>query len=63
MTKRNSPAPAALDDTRLEQIYSQIANLLRELNPELTDAEVEAALARVLFYAEREHQYQRPRHA
>lgn len=48
-----------VDDTRLEEIYAQLRALIRELDPDLSDDDVEAALTRMLYYAERERRLKR----
>jgi len=42
------------DDAKYAEICAKLKELIRELDPELTDEAVDLALTRVLFYAERE---------
>lgn len=43
-----------VDEARLAEIYRQIRGLVRELDPELSDQDVDAAVTRLFFYAQRE---------
>jgi hypothetical protein len=47
-------ATLVVDETRLEEIYANLRVLIRELDPELSDDDVEAAITRLFFYAEKE---------
>lgn len=49
-------APPIVSDTRdVERTLAKLRDALRELFPELTPEEVDAAMARMLMYARRAH--------
>lgn len=43
-----------MTDERIEQLYGQLRSILRQLDAELNDEEVDTALARLLVLAQRE---------
>jgi hypothetical protein len=49
-----------MSDERTEELYAQLRSILRELDPELTNEEIETALARTLLQAQREKKMKFP---